>query len=570
MMKELNIPKEWSGPEEWVWGEIRSGRIADFNMHYNKKLDPKKPEGWNNKQEDRRLSQAFLITILTEESFQRLTPFQGVRICGAYIEESIDLRHVRIEQQLWLETCRVDGGLDLRNFQVNGWLSLKNSWIGGEMDLSFSMLASNVEFSRTQVKSRTNLTGTKIGGMLYMNGITIDGSLEMSGVEVVQNLLMTHGATFKEVILMSAKIGGSFSMKSSTFNGRLMMDGVKVCESLVMNKAIFKDVVGLNSAKIGLSINLSGSTFEGSLNMNGIEVGQYLSGRNANFLRNGPNRFSSAISLNLRLARIGSDLNLSGATIKSIDLTGANVLGELCLGSHEFHSATKWAKDSQMILRNTTVGTIQDINTDIDSWPEALVLVGFTYHRLGGYGAYGKADISKRDINWFIEWLKREKRFSPQPYEQLANLFRELGYPSKANDILFAARKRTRIEAWLQHEDKPREFLRWIGMMFLEATIGYGIGVRYFRVLWWFFAITLIGILVLLCSIERSNWDLFKMAWASLDQVLPIVTLNEIHEKFIMEKCGYWSISYFYVQKVFGYILGGFLGAGLAGLTQKS
>jgi hypothetical protein len=104
----------------------------------------------------------------------------------------------------------------------------------------------------------------------------------------------------------------------------------------------------------------------------------------------------------------------------------------------------------------------------------------------------------------------------------------------------------------------------------LKYTIGYGLGTKYFRVLWCFIAFAFIGFLVLLISIEKSNWDLFKMAWASFDQVLPIVNLDQGHEAWIKLNCSNWAISYFYIQKIVGYVLGGFLGAGLAGLTQKS
>lgn len=60
------------------------------------------------------------------------------------------------------------------------------------------------------------------------------------------------------------------------------------------------------------------------------------------------------------------------------------------------------------------------------------------------------------------------------------------------------------------------------------------------------------------------------MAWASFDQVLPDVTLNDGYGEFISKNCSNWAIMYFYFQKLIGYVLGGFLGAGLAGLTQKS
>ena len=63
---------------------------------------------------------------------------------------------------------------------------------------------------------------------------------------------------------------------------------------------------------------------------------------------------------------------------------------------------------------------------------------------------------------------------------------------------------------------------------------------------------------------------IFEMAWASFDQVLPIVKLDEEHKKLILGNYSNWTIAYFYVQKIIGYVLGGFLGAGLAGLTQKS
>ena len=182
----------------------------------------------------------------------------------------------------------------------------------------------------------------------------------------------------------------------------------------------------------------------------------------------------------------------------------------------------------------------------------------------------GQADIEKRDSKWFIKWLERDKTFSPQPYEQLANVLHESGYPSKANAIRYATRKRMRCAAWERREGKPREWPRWVGLTLLQFIIGYGLGARYFRVLWWFGGITLIGFLVLLGSIEKSNWDLFKMAWASFDQVLPIVKLDEENQKLILGNYSSWTIAYFYVQKLVGYVLGGFLGAGLAGLTRKS
>jgi hypothetical protein len=60
------------------------------------------------------------------------------------------------------------------------------------------------------------------------------------------------------------------------------------------------------------------------------------------------------------------------------------------------------------------------------------------------------------------------------------------------------------------------------------------------------------------------------MAWASFDITLPIVTLNEEYDSFIFKNSNNLVKTYFYLQKMVGFILGGFLVAGLSGLTQKN
>ncbi|NIW99099.1 MAG: hypothetical protein GWN13_12805, partial [Phycisphaerae bacterium] len=238
-------------------------------------------------------------------------------------------------------------------------------------------------------------------------------------------------------------------------------------------EATFKEI-DLTGARIGGQLGMDGSTFDGLLTMDGTEIGENLFARFT--------RFSTDQELILYFSRIGSSLDLCGATIGAIDLTGATITGELRLGSAQTQQPTNWGEASRMVLRNTTVGAIQDADVMTDSWPEYLELEGFTYHRLGGFGAMGAADIAKRNREWFIQWLERDRTFSPQPYEQLAIMLSRSGYPAKANAIRYAARKRSRRTALERNDGKPREWLRWIGLTLLQLTIGYGLGARYFRV----------------------------------------------------------------------------------------
>ncbi len=637
MPEEPHIPDEWTDAEQWAWKQIRAGRIADFHVRHKKELKPENPDGWEDESKDRRLSQAFLATVLTKESFRCATPFTGVRIEGAYFEEAIDLEYARLEQQLWLEKCRLHGTLNLIDLRVNGWFSLDGSWVGGTIDLNGAKLEGSVSLRRVQIEGDVDLISAKIGGQLYIDGSTFKGTLDMNGIEVGQSLHMSEKATFKEVDLTGAKIGGQLYMYGSTFKGTLDMNGIEVGRDLHMGEKVTFKEVDLTGAKIGGLLYMDGSTFKGTLDMGGIEVGQDLHMiKKATFkevdltgakiggqLTMDDSTFNGTLAMGgtevgqdlfarstkflmdreviLYFARIGSNLDLSGATIRAIDLTGTTVVGELRLGSAK-GQATNWVGASSMVLRNTTIGAIQDVEEiqdaedKTDSWPKDLELEGFACRHLGGFGAEGTADIEKRRSKWFIDWLERDKTFSPQPYERFANLLREAGYPTKANDILYASRQRARRQARTR-----REWPRWLGMVLLEWTIGYGLGMRYFRATGWAALITAIGMFVFTESLrtpdEPAVWfapvqsadsasvpsaaaasaqtnvrlDIYDLAWASFDQLLPIVTLDKKrHERLTTSRSlPSWAIYYFYVHKLVGWALGSVLVAGFAGLTQR-
>ena len=53
--------------------------------------------------------------------------------------------------------------------------------------------------------------------------------------------------------------------------------------------------------------------------------------------------------------------------------------------------------------------------------------------------------------------------------------------------------------------------------------------------------------------------------WYSLDMLLPIIELDKSHYGIPLEG---WVRVYFYVHKIFGYVLASFLIAGLLGLTK--
>jgi len=300
--------------------------------------------------------------------------------------------------------------------------------------------------------------------------------------------------------------------------------------------------LNLGGAKIK-TINMIGSTFKGTLNMNSLEVGSHIFMRDAVVEK----------PILLTFARIQGGLDISRAALSSMNLTGTKVVKEFRLGS-EPHLPVKWKDNSELILRNTEVGNLQDVP---ESWPDTLKLKldGFVYHGLSGND---RTDMVTRDISWLKEWLGKQRSYSPRPYQQLAQVLKNAGYEEKATAILFEGKKR-------QQKETRTLSLNWLLLLFLQRIfIGYGY--HNFRVLYWVLILCGFGMVTLHLSGQdvahrMKCWGLCY----SIDTLLPIIELHKPNHEIVLEG---WVRVYFYVHKIFGYVLALFLIAGLSGLTK--
>lgn len=580
MPDEPQIPKKWpdgqkSTPaEKWAWDEIQAGHVADFNERYNYKepLDAKKPEGWNIKKEDRRLSAAFLVAILTDKGFQNATPHQGVRIFGALFDEVIDLQHAQLAKALRLERSWFKEELKLFDLHIEGVFSFAHSRFSGPVNLIMAVFERSLFLVGAKIEKGLDMAHAQIKGQANMEGGKFQGKLDMNSVEIERHLLMRNESTFQEVDLTAARIDGYLDTQRSTFKGTedrtfegtLKMNGLEVGGSFLMGTGATFQKVELTNAKIGGVLDMDGGRFEGTLSLDSTEIGRGLYARSA--------RFPKGQKVNLRIAKIGSTLDISGSRILAFDLTGTTIVGELRLGSAaKGQEPPKWVGDSRMNLRNATVGAMQDAGRDSKSWPKRLELGGFKCGLLGGYGVGDEADMASRSSEWFIKWLGRDSTSSPQPYQMIARLLREAGFPSKANDVLYAGRERARVIALENARENPSGWWRWIGMSLLNWSFGYGLGWRYFWALGWVFVFMAVGIAILWFNLPELDRDFLTLLGASLDRLLPFVELDKSYMEFFEQiSLPVWAWGYFYFHKLVGYILASFLIAGLAGLTQKS
>ena len=252
----------------------------------------------------------------------------------------------------------------------------------------------------------------------------------------------------------------------------------------------------------------------------------------------------------LVFAKIGSNLDISQTSLSSLDLTATRINQEFRLGS-KYHSPPKWVKGANLTLRSTHAGALQDLP---DAWPDELQMVGFTYSRLGGWAAGKKYSMAPRDISWMKDWLKKQKNYSPQPYEQLASVLKQVGYEDKAKNILYAGREEERTSS---------TGVNWIGLTLLKYIIGYGY--HNFWAFFWAGGFIAIGWFIVWISGQRKSKCFIWCFVYSLDMLLPIIELEKENYEVHLRGCAKY---YFYFHKLVGYVLVSFLITGLSGLTK--
>jgi hypothetical protein len=499
-----------------------------------------------------------------------------VDLTNANIDGQVELNGSMFKTKVTGNALHVGRNLQMMKATFQGDVDLTAAKIEGELDMRGSTFEKTVNGNSLQVGQNLFMHGTfqgdvilgaaKIGGQLDLSGSTFEKTVNGLDLQVVQNLFLRKAAFHGDLSLVGAKIDGELNMSGSTFKQKVDGNRLQIGRDLVLHDetATFRGDVILRGARIAGQLDMSSSTFEKMVDGDSLEVGQDLMMRCATFRQ--PASFI--------FAHIGANLDLRGSTFAGLDLTGVVVGRELRLAG-EGHPV-KWLGPDQgfslLKLRNVRVGTLQD-SPDVWSALQAIDLGGFSYGQLGGFGATDSDDAWHRSVNEWKAWLARDggsdRRYSAGPYAQLASVLTAAGRRDHANAILFAGRERERAEARRQHR-----WRRWLWLTFLWGVIGYGIGLYTFRVLIWIALSVAVGTATLwfFAPIAQAN-GFWWCVGASLDRLLPaVIQLNKEFADFFNDPASLRGCvkSFFVILRIWGWVLGSFLLAGLAGLTQRS
>ncbi|PIE11650.1 MAG: hypothetical protein CSA72_00560 [Rhodobacterales bacterium] len=455
----------------------------------------------------------------------------GVIVAGAWITGVLDLQGCESPHDLCLGKCGFEARPDLTDSHL-GAILLPGCHLPG-LKAQRARVDRDVHL-RDQFQSvgTVDLRGASIGGQLACNGGSFDGAggdaLTADALSVGANVFMSDGFEAKgSVNLRGGQIGGQLACDGGSFDGA--GGGALNASALSVGADVFlrggfeaKGCVNLRRAQIGGQLSCSGGTFDGAggdaLTADALSVGADV------FLRDG---FKATGNVLFIRTHITGTVQCQGAVFRDgLDFESASIGA-----SFFWKNVTEF--EGPLDLTDCHVGRLHD---DAESWAKVMqpILGGFRYDRLSG-----AMSVAQR-----LDWLGRKpearvppavgarvaigghvrKRplpfirhayapdFDPQPYTQLAQVYRQQGAPHSAarvlerreGMILAAAHRRAQAQVdgsfgagWRSLVADARRPLDWL----FGRVFGYG--QRPGKALLW------------VAAIVALNWMLYARAYDS-------------------------------------------------------
>jgi hypothetical protein len=344
---------------------------------------------------------------------------KGMQLRGALITGVLDLEGCRIQSGIALKDCRFEAAPILRSAIIDN-LQLDGSVLPG---LNADVI---------EVRGGVSLAGATVDGPIKSHGSQLGGSLICDGAKITSPkiaALLGDQIVARSIAMRGTSVVGGISLVGAKLSSDLNVAGVDIHHpNGVALKADGIDVEGdviLHSGRIEGEIEMVGGHIEGDFDCTGTKI---------------HNPGAVALRFNRSIVKgawfLWKDAKIDGV----LDMTGANI------------------------------GSIHD---DLACWPGEgdLMLNRCLYDALIG----GTIGAKQR-----LQWLSRQsperwgEDFWPQPYEQLANVYRAMGHEDEARAVLIA-KERLQRQA---RRARSRNPLVWSLLTFkdfiLAITVRYG------------------------------------------------------------------------------------------------
>jgi len=506
--------------EKKLWSAFRAGQQMD--------LRPNGDGGRNG----RLIARGTVVRAKTIAEILCAEPRPGrhsrLTLWGARITGALDLSHARIEHPVAFRDCVFEEPIVLTDARV-GALALddsrfpgldgRNLEVEGDLGLSGVRSSRTVHLTGAHLHRALRLHGARLrpgddqqvaldadhltvdGGIAAGGGFAAAGTVTMAGAQVSGSLQM-DGATItagpgQKVAFYGdgLTVGHDFNAQRLTTGGEVRLVDVTIGSTLELRGARLANPGGvallLDRAEIAASLYCdNGFTATGEVCAIGAHVKGTVYLNNAELGTPAPNPAvitPTGVALRLVRSRIDGDLGCWEGFVGhgTIDLSRTSVAGEFRLRTTELKGYPKAAdlSNSQsamiQISGDPPPGVLDFSKARTDFFKDSaaywqsgdVILDGFDYRAI--------------DMNWVTvkqreQWLSRAMEASkrkpggdhdgyvPQPYEQLAAVYRRAGDDRAAHSIQLAKyRQRNKVIKWRRWYSKLWNYVQ-------DAAIGYG------------------------------------------------------------------------------------------------
>ncbi|AKH81479.1 oxidoreductase [Streptomyces sp. CNQ-509] len=444
-------------PERELWAAFSEGRPVDLRVGDAALDDPAGGVAWG---PERTVRAAVLAALLLGAHPPQPGAIPALRLAGARITGGLDLTGAETTHRLRLEHCYLHEEVVLTS-ATTASVHLDDSVLP-RVDARLARVEGVLSVRRSRVAGALLATNARISGELLLHGARLTGengwSLFAGGLEVDGAVFCTHGFTG----------GGGIRLIGARLSGGLFLDGARI--GAADGLALLLDHAEITTVRL-----TDGFAAAGRLELRGTHIADLLS---------------------LDGARLGDCTGIDCARMQATDF--------------RFTPAVRPA--GPVSLDGTQVTTLHD---DPESWPVTVLLDGFAYGSIQSAGAAGKDSVPRR-----LDWIRRGTGYAPQPYEQLAAWYRQIGHVDDARRVLLAkqrARRRT-----LRPAGRAWSLL-------LDGTVGFGY--RPWLAGLWLAALTLLGSLVFAAGDDRpvregEGPDFHPVVYA-LDLLIPVGGLGQ-------------------------------------------
>ncbi|WP_159104717.1 oxidoreductase [Plantactinospora sp. BB1] len=439
--------------------------------------------------------------------------------------DEVDLRGTAYPVRAELLVELLTGGADRAGSRAG--LRLRSARIVGRLDLRHAEITVPVSFGGCTFADVPELTEARAVNLVLAD-CALPG-LRARLLELRGDLALLRCVVSGPVDLRDARVGGTVTLNGSRLADRgesagevfppidpgtaLAAGRLTVTGNLHARQGFVADgQVWLGGAQVGGNLDLDGATLRhptgAALSADRLTVAGSLTARYG---------FAAEGAVLLIHAQIGNQLNfhhgaLRGAGAFALHLGGAR-------------AGSVWLTFAERPTGRVRLSGLQadSIFDDPRTWPAELDLIGCTYRLLIARAPSPPGEPSPPvpvSVRQRLDWLRRSPEgYTPQPYEQLAEVYRRSGQEAEARRVL------------LERQRRRRATLRAPGRLFgalVDGLVGYGY--RTWLAAIWLVAFWALGTLsfALDPSVARNPAEAPERnaALQSLDLLLPIVNLG--------------------------------------------